>query len=347
MKENKRVIYFDILNIIAIIAVIAMHCNGIVHGNPNTRAWNLSLIVECLCYFAVPLFCMLSGATLMNYRKKYDTKTFFKKRMLKVLIPFLLWAIFMFVWKIYKGQLNIKSINGPATWINAFFANREESTYYFMFEILGIYLTMPLLSLLTKEEYRKTLWFTVLLFFIFNAFLPNILSLAGITFNSSFSVRIGGYIIFVILGYLLSTQEVNKKYRILIYAGALVGLIYRYSTTFILSKEAGKVIKTTWGYTSWHSILLTCAVFLLVKNINVEKMLEGKEQITNTIKKISSCSFGVYLIHTIVKYYYISALDINTSSWTFRTFGIIAVYGISLIVILILKKIPILRKIVP
>ena len=75
--ENKRVVYFDILNIIAMIAVVSMHCNVIVHNNPNIRAWNTSLIVECICYWAVPVFCMLSGATLLNYRKKYDTKTFF------------------------------------------------------------------------------------------------------------------------------------------------------------------------------------------------------------------------------------------------------------------------------
>lgn len=29
--ENKRVVYFDILNIIAMIAVVSMHCNGIVY----------------------------------------------------------------------------------------------------------------------------------------------------------------------------------------------------------------------------------------------------------------------------------------------------------------------------
>ena len=83
-KKNNRVIYFDILNIIAIIAVIAMHCNSIVHGKPNSTAWTTSLVIECICYFAVPLFCMLSGATLMNYREKYDTKTFFKKDYLKL-----------------------------------------------------------------------------------------------------------------------------------------------------------------------------------------------------------------------------------------------------------------------
>ena len=168
-KKSNRVIYFDILNIIAIIAVIAMHCNSIVHGKPNSTAWTTSLIIECMCYFAVPLFCMLSGATLMNYREKYDTKTFFKRRLLKVAIPFIFWAIIMFVWKIHIGWLNIQSINTPIKFINAFFANKEEATYYFMFIILGLYLTMPLLSLLAKKEYTKQLWFVVLLYFIFNA----------------------------------------------------------------------------------------------------------------------------------------------------------------------------------
>ena len=133
MKQNNRVLYFDILNIIAIIAVIAMHCNGIVHGNPATRAWTTSLIVECICYFAVPLFCMLSGANLMNYREKYDTKTFFKKRFLKVLVPFIFWAIVMFIWKIYIIK-TMPTIEGIRNWINAIFTNKEESTYYFMYK---------------------------------------------------------------------------------------------------------------------------------------------------------------------------------------------------------------------
>lgn len=127
MEKNgkNRIIYIDVLNIIAIIAVIALHCNGIVHGNPNTRAWNTSLIVECLCYFAVPLFCMLSGATLMNYREKYDTKTFFKKRVLKVLIPFIFWAIIMFIWKIATNRLDISNYT-VTDWINAFFTIKKK-----------------------------------------------------------------------------------------------------------------------------------------------------------------------------------------------------------------------------
>lgn len=344
--KNNRVVYYDILNIIAIISVIALHCNAIVHGSPNTRAWDTSLIVECLFYFAVPVFCMLSGATLMRYREKYDTKTFFRKRVLKVLIPFIFWAIFMFVWKIYVVH-SLEEIHSIQEFLNSFFNNKEESTYYFMFNILGIYLTMPILSLLTKKEYRKTLWFTVILYFIFNSFLPNILSLFNINYNSNASILFDGYIIFVILGYLLSTEKTENKYiNILIYIGAIIGVIYRYITTFLLSKEAGIVIKTTWGYTSWHSILLTSAVFLLVKNLPIEK-IENNKKIVSIISKISSCSFGVYLIHQIVMYYEKTFFDVNSAMWQWRTFGIITTYLISLIIVYILKKIPIIRKIVP
>lgn len=345
-KKSNRVIYFDILNIIAIIAVIAMHCNSIVHGKPNSTAWTTSLVIECICYFAVPLFCMLSGATLMNYREKYDTKTFFKKRLLKVAIPFIFWAIIMFVWKIHIGWINIQSINIPIKFINAFFANKEEATYYFMFIILGLYLTMPLLSLLAKKEYTKQLWFVVLLYFIFNAFLPNILGLFKIQLNTNLTVQLGGYVIFIILGYLLSTQNITKKYRILIYAGAIIGLIYRFATTFYLSKQAGSVVKTTWGYTSWHAILLTAAVFLIIKNLNFEKIITNSK-VRNFITKMSGCSFGIYLIHKIVMYYEQKILSIDVYSWQWRTIGIFSTYIICLVIVSIIKKLPLLKKTVP
>lgn len=345
--KNNRIIYFDLLNIMAIIAVIAMHCNGIVHLNPMIRAWNTSLIVDCIFYWAVPVFLMLSGATLMNYRTKYDTKTFFKKRLLKVLIPFLFWAIVMFIWKISIGSIKIEEINSVSKLLNAFLANREEGIYYFMFDILGIYLTMPLLSLLAKEEYRKTLWYAVLIFFIFNAFLPNILGLFDINYNYSLTMQIGGYVVYVFLGYLLSTQDLSKKQRILVYIFAIIGLIYRYASTFILSKSAGEVIRITWGYTSWHCILLACAVFLFVKNNKINNKISENQKMTKIISNIAGCSFGIYLIHIVVKYYQVQLFNINEYSWQFRTFGILSTYLIALIIVYILKRIPLVKHIVP
>ena len=343
--SDKRIAYLDLLNIIAIISVIAMHCNGIVHGNPNIRAWNTSLIVECICYFAVPMFFMISGANLMKYRERYNTKEFFKKRCLKVLIPFIAWAIIMFIFKIFiTKSISIETINTPINFLNAFFSNKEEATYYFMFEILGIYLVMPLLSLLEKDEYKKTLWLIVGLYFVFNATLPNLFALVGIKWYTGFGMPLSGYAIYVILGYLLSKEELDNKWKILIYVGAVFGILYRYITTFILSKSAGQVIKTTWGYSSWHCMLLTVSVFIIIKDLKIEEINDTAKTI---MAKIAQCSFGIYLIHMIVKACYIKVFNINTLSWYFRTFGVLGIYIISLVGVMLMKKIPILRKILP
>ena len=344
VKKTKRVVYYDILNIISIIAVVAMHQNSIVHKNPMIRAWNTSLIVDCIFYFAVPVFCMLTGATLMNYREKYDTKTFFKKRFSKVLIPFLFWSSVMFIWKIFI--IKTLKVNGVVELINDFFKYKHEYTYYFMFVILGLYLMMPLLSHFTEPKHRKTLWYIVALFFIINSGLVPILRLVKIEWNMDFSVLFGNYVFFVILGYLLSTEDIKKDYRILIYFGAIVGLVYRYAITFILSKRTGIVDKTCWGYETWNSILLAASVFLIVKKFfNNPSFIN--EKTAKALATISSCTFGVYLIHLIVKYYEIQLLNVNENSWIWRTVGIIPTYLISLGIVYIMKKIPVLKKLVP
>lgn len=61
----KRVVCFDALNVLACLSVIAMHCNGAVHVFADTYVWRQSLLVDVLAYWAVPVFIMLSGATLM------------------------------------------------------------------------------------------------------------------------------------------------------------------------------------------------------------------------------------------------------------------------------------------
>ena len=343
-KESKRIVYYDILNIISIIAVIAMHHNAIVHGNPLIRAWNTSLIVDCICYFAVPVFCMVTGATLMNYRTKYNTKTFFKKRLSKVLIPFLFWAAIMFIWRIYV--LKDLTINGPRELLNTFFNSEEQKVYYFMFAILGTYLMMPLLSQLAEEKYRMTLWYIVGVYFAINACLVPLLNVLNIKWNMDFSMHIGEYVFMAILGYLLSTEDLKKEYRVLIYLGAVVGLFYRYIVTFILSKNLGEVDKSCWGYHTWNSILLAASVFLIVKRV-AEVHPISNAKIIKLLEMLSSCTFGIYLIHRIVIYYEIDWFNINSNSWLWRTIWVVPTYVISLGIVYILKKIPVLKRIVP
>ena len=343
-SKSKRIIYIDILNIISILAVILLHHNGIVHMYDSNIKWKISLVIETVFFWAVPVFLMNSGATLMGYRQKYDTKTFFKKRLTKVLIPFVFWIFVMTVWRIATKQLVIEKWS-IANILNIVFTNQEETIYYFGFIILGIYLSMPLLSLLAEEKNRKTLWLTVGLFFIFNSTLPVICSLFDITYNLNLRVQIGDFLIFILLGYLLSIENLQKKNRILLYLSAVASICFRYLVTLYLSTKDGNVNRILFDYTQFHSVLLASAVFVFIRNIKWDKIIK-KESVINLLGKISSCSFGIYLIHKIIMYYELEVFKVSMFSWKWMTIGAVCTYIISFCIIFILKKIPLIKRVV-
>ena len=302
----------------------------------------------------------------MDYRKRYNTREFLKKRIKKVLIPFLCWTVLMIIWKYNIGILKIEKFNIKNI-INIFFANSEEGTYYFMFLILGIYITMPVLSILSEERYRNIAWYTVGAIFITQSFLPILLRIFGIkyfgayeiqysSYNipynylgqqfSSIEIHLGGYLIFPILGYLLSIQNFTKKQRIIIYTMGILSVVFRYSMTYYWTITSNKINNSLFYYVQFHSVLLACAVFVFVKNIDFTQITKLDNNI-NLLSTISSCSFGIYLIHKIVMYYEINIFSINLYSWKWRTIGIVTTYTISLSIVYLLKKIPIVKQIVP
>lgn len=101
----KRVVCFDALNVLACLSVIAMHCNGAVHVFADTYVWRQSLLVDVLAYWAVPVFIMLSGATLMRYRERYTTKEFLRRRFLKTGIPLVVWTAVFYVYYRAEGTI--------------------------------------------------------------------------------------------------------------------------------------------------------------------------------------------------------------------------------------------------
>ena len=85
--QSERIGYYDLLNVVSCLGVVALHCNGYVHTYALDSAWHQALVFEVLFYFSVPVFVMLSGATLMSYRERYRTKKFFRKRFVRTVIP--------------------------------------------------------------------------------------------------------------------------------------------------------------------------------------------------------------------------------------------------------------------
>jgi len=344
-KDKQRILYFDVLNILACFCVIWLHCNGMVHNYSTSRAWATSLVVETIAYWAVPVFFMLTGATLMDYRKKYNTKTFFKKRVLKTVIPFFIWSIIIIIWKYSTNRLIIDNFSLRTIW-NIIISNKQETIYWFFWSLFSVYISMPVLSLLTEEKHRKTLWYAAIVAIVFNN-IPLISQIIKIQWNNTFNFSVvTGYVGYVILGYLISTQNLNKSKRYIIYAMGIIAVLIRYLGTLYLSRRDGVVNKLFFNYLYFTAVFLALAIFVIVKNINIKKFIKT-EKMVSFLSKISSCSFGIYLIHIIVMTYEIKIFNINTTSWQWRTIGAICTYFVCLGIVYLIKKIPIIKKLVP
>lgn len=340
MPSKKRVLYFDLINITACLCVVALHCNQMVHTWAPGKNWAAGLVIEVVCYWAVPLFFMLTGATLMRYRARYDTKTFLIKRFKRTVVPFLFWSVVLyFLIIVYRNGEPFD----PRRMINAVLNNEVEQIYWFFFPLFSVYLAIPVLSLLADN--KKALIYMASISVLLVSVLPFACKAVGIVWPGTISIPVcGGMLMFAILGFLLSEHDIPKRRRIIIYMLGLAAMVFRYTYTYISSDNLGYVDRTYFDYTAWPSVLLAVAVFVFYKNLDTSRL----EPHAKAISKLASCSFGVYLIHKPILDYLIMGMGgVPMTSILLRTVGIIALYGNCIALVLLLKRLPLLKNIVP
>ena len=244
IQQKKRLLYIDILNILACLCVIFMHCNGIAHQYSDTAAWRQSMVIETIAYWAVPVYFMISGATLLDYRDKYLTRVFFKKRFLKTGIPFAAWTLISLAYKIQFQQMEFEP--GLSSIVSLFTNTTAENVYWFFIPLFMVYLSMPVLSLL--KDYKHILLYMAGMAFLVYSVYPVCCIVFQIPMNGSIQIPVaGGYILYVILGYLLATTDMTRKTRILFYILGLAGAGIRFGSTILGSSESAGLDQTFWG----------------------------------------------------------------------------------------------------
>ena len=111
---SKRIIYIDIIKVIAFLMVIFNHCDFILL-NKSITLFNIHSVMFYFSKAAVPLFFMISGILLMN---KNDSKIKIFKRVIRLLLPLIGITI---LWSIFKsGYIDLKKMINPD--YNNFFA---------------------------------------------------------------------------------------------------------------------------------------------------------------------------------------------------------------------------------
>lgn len=344
MANKKQ--YITVLSIIASFAVVMLHTNDIFWAFSYEPKWVLANIIESVMYFAAPVFFMISGATLIDYRKKYDTKTFFKKRFSKIALPFVFWSTMYFVFHCLIGKRSFSEFS-ILSFINSIFNVKYITFYWFFISLISIYLAIPVLSAISENKRRSILKYIIITSFVLNALLPLLFSLTNgkLQFNYGLNMPYGlNYMILPIAGYYISSYELSKKTKMLIYTSGIIGVLTIFFGTLVYSYGAGHYIDIFKGYQNAPCICYSCAVFLLFKSIPFEK---SPAFLKKVIDFFAPTTFGIYLLHRFVLDIIITYLPIGNHQILHRVFSPFVIYIVCALISKAMQKIPIVKKLIP
>lgn len=238
MKSREEMNYLSLLSVISCFSVVALHANGVVHQHPTGRLWISSLLIESIFYFAVPMFFMITGITLLDYNERYSTKEYFLKRIKKTVIPFFFWSIFAFSLNVVRGEVtdfNILHI------IENIFTTKYLQVYWYFIPLFSTYLCIPLFANVKNKDniFRYLLLIGTLL-----TFLPLLCNLVGIQFNYSFvPTVINGYVYICLLGYELNKINLIFSQRLIVYITGLLGFVMLFFGTLFLTEQGGRLME--------------------------------------------------------------------------------------------------------
>ena len=196
---DQRIYYFDFLNIIACIAVLALHHNGIVHSFDSTSNWNQALFIEVSFYWAVPIFFMLSGATLMDYKNRYSTKQFLIQRFKRTFLPFIIQSLFWAALRYYWTN----EIPSLFDLVYKVFHTEYQNVYWFFIPLFGIYLLLPAIQQLKYN--RNILNYISIILFINEGLLMPLYKILNINPIGGENT-LAGPMLFFIIGYMITNN---------------------------------------------------------------------------------------------------------------------------------------------
>lgn len=347
------------MNVIAAVSVVILHADSSFWTYSTDFYWGVTNVIESTLYFAVPLFFMLSGVTLIDYHKRYSTKTYFKKRFVKTVIPFVFWNLFGMLWTSRKTlwAMAAGQPHGELGWtaekiISGFVNGSFTQIYWFFVPLFCIYMVIPFFAAIPKEKRVRIYTYAIIGSLIFNYSIPFVSSLlkeyAPFTVYTTYTMFVSHqYLVYPLIGYVLHKMELKLKYRLIIYGAALIGWLAFMLGTYYRTRESGTLDGLFRGYYNLPCLLYSTGVFLFIKQ-TASKITN--EKVVRFFAWLQGYTFPIYLIHR----YILDVFEENLAAVHIEKASLLYVFGAAALAIVLcvlitwlLRRIPVLRRVVP
>lgn len=302
--NSQRIVFLDYLRVIACFMVIMVHScefffidgDHIGIRTPEDGFW-VSL-VDSAFRCSVPLFVLASSYLLLPL--KTDAASFYKRRFVRVVVPFLLWSLLYATLPFLWGGMSAAEVSDSLLHLLVNF-NPSSGHLWFVYMLIGLYLFMPILSPWLERVGRRgeqaflAVWFLTTFWHYIKQGYP---ALYGECYWNEFHAfwYFSGFIGYLVLAHYFrnyirwSLRRSLLVGTLLFAAGYAFTAIVFYRRTF--TATALQELELSWRFCSFNVVLATTGVFLMLRHCTC-----GKGLLYAVVKEVSRLSYGVYLMH--------------------------------------------------
>lgn len=304
----------DHLRVLATFAVILLHTGAIVvvvwrDSAPElVSAFNVGNLADSLGRFAVNCFFMTSGALLLDPVRRFVLRPQF----LRVALPTLTWIVIYGLANALLREDGARGVNGTLTdpgelgltgLVRALLSGPAAYHLWFVYVLLGIYLTVPLLRALTDrpEPQRRQLltWFLVL--WLVADLLPRwgawfLGDRFPALYPSPFAALPTGYVGLFVLGFVISHYRDRLRVPYLAWlALAVAGLGWTFVAVWQAASHGDPDVFAAYDNLKPPVLMYSIGVFALFATRSW-----GPGPAWPAVRRLSELSFRIYLVHALV-----------------------------------------------
>ena len=342
MRQKDRYIWCDAIRLLAFFFLLCCHAADPFYAAAAYATSGASVDTELVQWAVkwgslvrpcVPLFVMLTG--VLSLPTKNSMESFYKKRIPRVLFPFLIWSVIYYLTPWFTGLLGMDSSvvyklfswaeNDSQSFTDGF-ANVIRIPYtfnfiachmWYIYMLIGLYLYLPIFSAWVERATKRQKEIILMLWGI-STFLPYFTKYVsqhafGTCEWNSFGLfyYFAGFSGYMLLGhYIQHYIHWNWNQTLMISLPLLIIGFYityiGYSYIMDLPEKTPEQVELFWTYNSPNVAMMTIACFLLVYRIRINP----DSRIASWLANLTTCGFGIYMIH-----YYFVFLGYDMGAW--------------------------------
>ncbi len=274
-----------LMNMLLCFCVVAIHLTSTPLSQlaPDSFSHVAIFAINKVLCFSVPAFIFLSGFKLYSGygERKINLGKFFLKRCTKVVIPYLIAVLIVFLYFFEKGWLGADKLH------EYFLLGTASAHFYYVVIAVQLYVLFPLLKYLFNKSPVIILLLSLVCTALFQEFFP-------FTYSDRF---FGSYIFYFVLGMVFSKYKCMEKSNKLFLAALPVSFL---SALVHLSKS---YLSLTWRDAYYYANLVNMVYVtsVIVVLFGVCTMAGGEFNLLSKYSRgFGEVSYNVYLYHILV-----------------------------------------------